>query len=470
MGKYQNYMKQAYRGAGTAYAAYQAHRGYGSKTMHKRASGSRFQQRNPVKKQAGRSSRTTTGKKKTKSILHRKKKVYVSNKLRAKIKKVITALEVKGTYRALRQGSIGVQTTQAGTTDYITVDQGGYPSQLGSVKLPDVLGTNSRWLWATPYTSFVDTDDGHDLQFFTPMKIIDAASVLWNQKRIDGDYSLQAGNLNSVRVKSTGVPVTGSETNMNIAGLKIHVINSYVRMTMKNSTQRSMTVDVYKCVPTTKFPVNLPMGAYLDAIQEEHDGANTAKVASEGVLSLDIDQLFVNPQSEPNQYPSFRSQWKYTKVAIKIAPGETTTINFQGPKDYTVDYDKLKFGELDKSHLAFKQTTMAVMMSVKPDLCFATAEVAFPGQSGRWIQNQTAHNKLIDPISLEWEEVYYLGMPEITGFQNRLASTAQQSLNNRIPRRAYGNFVDSHTNNTNPVYVAYDEENPGDEIPAGIPN
>lgn len=402
-----------------------------------------------------------------KSIVHRKRKVHVSPRLRQKIKKVIKGQEIRGTYRTLRHGTIGTYTTQGAIVEYITNSQGGYADAIACIKVPDDLPANCRWFWQQPNLGFNSRSNGGEFQFFTPMKILDAASILWNKKGINSDYTAQLDNFNSAHVVATGAPVTsGTRFSMGIVGLKIHVINSYVKMTMKNSTQRSFVIGMYKCVPTTAYPDTLPMDAFKSALEEEHDGANSAIIAVSGPFADPVDNLYVMPQVEPNQLKSFRSQWKYEKVNIKIAPGETTTLFCQGPKDYTIDFDKLKFGDHDKQHFATKKTTMACMFSVMPDLVFATGNVEIDGSTGRYIPSSLVLNSVGDPISIEYEETFHLGMPELAGFQETAADagTAQQPLNNRLPRLAYGNFTSNHTNASAPIYKAYDKVNPADEI------
>ncbi len=464
MARSKQYFSAAKKAAAAVYGAYQL------SGRSKRASTQRTRTKNPIRKQAKRSSRRVKNRKASLSIRHKRKHVYVSSKLRKKIKKVIKGSENRGTYITTRQGSIGVVTTSGSTIDYISTAQGGYTTSLYAAKIPTVLGTNCRWLWSQPMDAFNTTDPGLDWQFFTPMKFVDAASVLWNQKSITGIYSLQTGNLNTAHVKSTGAQVVGAPANMNIVGLKLHIINSYVKMILKNSTQRAFTIDCYKCTPSTAYPSSLPMKAFKDAINEEHDGANTNAMNVFGRLSDDVDDYFVNPAVQPNMFNSFNSQWKYTRVTIRIQPGETTTLNFQGPKDYVLDYDKLKFGEDDKQHFATKKTTMACMFAVKPDLVFATEglDPAEQGAAGRWIQSVAGKDHLIDPITMEWEEHFVLGMPDIVGFQNQASSTAQQPLNNRLPRRAFGNFVNVHKALNNPVYEQTNEEQPGTKISASV--
>lgn len=463
--------------AGVASLAHQTIMGKGQATKYQKGrrrstSGSKYK-KNVIKQQANRSTRKTKGKKKVKSIVHKRKSVYVSPKLRKKIKKVIDGSGHKGTYHTVRQGSIGfaVRTTGQTTVEYRVGAAGGYANQTLVTKLPDVLGTNTRCWWAGAYISFDGLDTGNDFQFFTPMKYIDAASILWNQKVAANDYTTQTGNLNTVHNETTGAVVVGSSTDMNIKGLKIHIKNSYVKWIVKNNNQRAMTINMYKCVPKVKFPTTTALQTFVDSCEAEGDATNSALVSIVGPLTTAQDDLVCMPGIEPSSFPSFNAQWKYEKVKIRLGPGETTTLFCQGPKNYTLDFDKLHDGTADSAHLMFKQTSMNVMFSIIPDLEYATATVPTTGSTGRWIQNLTATNSLVLPVSIQYEEVFNLMMPDIVGFQTGGDAIGGEmaTLNKRLNRRAYGNFVDVHTAAANPTYSSFQEENPAAGI-TGLAN
>lgn len=427
-----------------------------------------------IRQQAGKATRKVTGRKKTKSIVHRKKNVKVGRVLRKKIKKVIAGQEIKGMYTSTRQGTIGFTSRNDPAVEYRSVTRaGGYNLSYSSTKVPTIAGANVRFWWSHPYSAKDAFTIGDEWQFFTPMKVLDAASVLWNQKTISQDYTTQAGNLNTVRSYTTGAEYNPTTLAMNVKGLKVHIMNAYVSMVIKNNTQRSMNIIVYKCVPTTKFPNRLALEAFVDAITFEIDNVtgNTGLCAITGPLADDIDNCVIMPGVEPNHFKTFKSMWKYTKVKINLSAGEATTLNFQGPRNYVLDYDKLKQGEDDQAHLAYKQTSMNVMMSVSPDLEWADdQENSYSHTTGRWWQNILAENKISNPISVEWKEVYNLALPEIVGFQSGAAATAggKQTLNMRIPRRAYGNFCDGADATTAPEYVAHNEDNVAVPMPQSV--
>lgn len=443
---------------------------------------------NPLNAQAKKASMKRKGSKNTRSIVHRKKRVRVSKPLRAKIKKVIAGTAIKGSYYTTRFGTIGITTNgNGGTTNIITKTEamGGYTGQTAYQQRNKDVDGNARFWFAHALQS-TDTgasdaeklEQGSEWQFFTLLKIIDAASVLWNTKDADRNYGIQIGNLNTVHTSATGVPVVGTVANPAIKGLKIHVQNAYVKFKIKNNSQRSMQICVYNVVPKIRFPLTTALEGFLTAVATEADGANSAYVSSVNDQFTNFQQnasLFANPLCEPNMFPSFNRAFKYEKITIKIAPGETCEHSVQGPKNFDLDFSKLYNAGIDESERAYSKTSMFVMMSVQPDLAYAETNVSTAttgGRSGYYVPGFAAKNTVADPISIHWDEVYHLAMPEIVGFTTAAGfAGTEQILNQRIRRRAFGNFTSVNLDtDTNPGYTAFEEENPVTGIASGVFN
>ncbi len=117
---------------------------------------------------------------------------------------------------------------------------------------------------------------------------------------------------------------------------------------------------------------------------------------------------------------------------------------------------------------------MSVMMSLEPDLVYTTSNTIVPaveGVSGHYIANFSAKDKIADPISVQYEEVYRLSMPEIVGFaQQATVAGEAQNLNLRLPRRAYANFSKGTTGDADPDHTDYDNQNPALPIEDGLPD
>lgn len=469
--------KLAYHAASHAYSAYNRYRTAPplATSLH---TVKRKRARTPTNLLAGRASKRVKGHKNVRSIVHRKRAVKVSKTLRKKVQKVINGQSFKGTYHTTRFGTIGITTGPAGATvnsKFVREDMGGYVDQNAYTEKEIDFSGNARFWFAHALQSTdelaadsVKIEQGSEWQFFSPLKILDAASVLWNDKAINKNYAIQAGNLNTVVNETTGAPIIeGTAINPQIKGIKIHVDNCYVKFKMKNNSQRTMAISIYNCVPKIKFPVSTPLTAFEDATTINADGANSAYISAEtdGYTQLQTSEALVaNPAMEPNMLPGFRQAYKYEKVIIRIAPGETITHSVQGPKSYDLDFRKLYDGGVNMQGKAYKGTTMFTMMSIQPDLVYTTGSagpVGAAGRSGHYGAGFSATNSLADPISIEWEEVYRLSIPEVVGFKTADAVAGRmQLLNKKIPRRAFGNFTRVTSDNADPVHVDFDEENP----------
>lgn len=483
-------MRTAWKIAKKGYRAAKRQRGSGPTTQNKRrkTNGTRktayasTPSQNPINAQAKRASKRVKGHKNVRSIVHRKRRVKVSRPLRKKIQKVIDGESFKGTYHTSRYGTIGITTSGTSGVGAGLVDEnetmGGYLDQLAFQRHNlDADGNTRYWfshaLQSTDISGTAGLVQGSEWQFFSPLKIVDAASVLWNSKLAAEDYASQTGNLNTVHVESTGLPVVGTQTNPNIKGLKIMIQNSYVKFKFKNNSQRAMTLCVYNVVPKIKFPAQTPLQAFQDAIIAEADGANSAYMSAVTVNHTSTQQaqaLFANPAVEPNMFKTFTSSYKYEKVLIKIAPGETCSHSLQGPKGYELDYGKLWDAGVNKQSFAYKGTTMFCMISIIPDMAFMTAGINTTNQgvTGRYVANLSAQDKIADPVSIQWEEIYRLSIPEITGFKTAAgAAGTMQVLNKKLPRRAFGNFTKVSNVDANPIHLDFDEENPGAGIIQG---
>lgn len=464
----------------TASKSYSSYKSRGTQTKTAYAS---TPHQNPLNAQAKRASKRVKGSSNVKSIVHRKKRVKVSRPLRRKIQKVIDGGSFKGTYHTTRFGTIGI--TTSGTTGVVAGQvneletMGGYPLQLAFQRHNLDVDGNTRFWFAHPLQNAASSGvanvltPGSEWQFFSPLKIVDAASVLWNSKTALENYADQNGNLNTVHTEALGAPLEGTNINPNIKGLKIRIENSYVKFRIKNSSQRSMNICVYNCVPKIKFPALTPLSAFQTAIGTEADGQDSAYMSATTVNHTQTETaqaLFANPAVQPNMFKGFSSTYKYEMVTIKIAPGETCTHSVQGPRGYELDYSKLYDSGQNQQGLAYKGTTMFVMMSVLPDLAYSTSGIvgATQGVTGHFVPGVAANDNVADPISITWDEVYRLSIPEIVGFKTgNLAAGRMQHLNKKLPRRAFGNFTQLVSSDANPTYTAFDEENPADPIVSG---
>jgi len=431
---------------------------------------------NVVNAQAHRASMKRKGSKNVRGIQGKRKKVKVSKKLRAKIKKVIDGGRIYGTYQTLRQGQIGmIKNTGAANNAYPTLVSSSYGAAVSNTVIGVNAQASARWWWAgLAFGESVRTGD--EWLFFQPMKILDAASVLWNNKDLSRDFGLATGNLALQTSTTTGVSNPNTGTVPNTQGNKIHIHNSWVKFEMKNTSQRAYEVTIYNCVPKIRHPDKTPLTALRDGIISQQSDALANRmliqeIALDSVVNV-TDTLMNDPMVHPSMVPGFNNLYKAQKISMMIAPGETCVHYIKGPRNLTLDYNKFQQGGTDTAGLLYNKTSMAVMMALKPSLEYATvgASGTAARSSGRYAFGTGAavDNLIQAPISMEVTEVFKLAMPESSGFYMQTITQGQpKNLSLRRPAHAFGNFTANYLDATL-VYQKFDEEQPATAIPGSI--
>jgi len=403
------------------------------------------------------------------------KKVKVSKGLREKVKKVIAGENAYGAYHVRYGGMIGYidpgafagnfkQNPYFRDPSFTTSLWGGTAFPAGSKVWFSAHHQNS----GTGATANLTTGGDRVFAYFTPMKILDAASVLWNQKAPSKDVTLVADNFSLATGISTGTPQVGSSQFPVTGPMEIRVINSFVTWRMKNTSQRSLLVKIYHCVPKLKYCDVGPL-TILSGPSESLDTATVLKelVATPlnpgGTLA---STLSTHPMFEPNMNPSFASAYKYSLKIINLKPGEECVHSIQGPKNYTLDYNKLHSENETKVGSFFKHTTILPIVSVEVDSVFGSNSASqFTGQYATKTANVNA--SIVNPISIEVDETYKLSCPQNAGFiKSGTSFGTTQQLNLKTKRVVFANF------NTAPAaadtYSFYNEENVGAAIVESI--
>lgn len=380
-----------------------------------------------------------------------KKKVKVSTKLKKQIKQVITGEGVYGEFVKMYNGTIGVLQAPHGTSPPQSgVSCPDFGAQYFSYYPDSTNGsTNNMTHWATPLEngsglSVSQYTIGKEFVYFTPAKVLDAASVLWNKKTGAQSPWSEVGNLNTR--SSSGVP-----TNATFPNLKIQVRSCHVEFELKNNSQRAVTVVIRHCTPKMKVAPAYPLNTLINGL--------AADVASTGPIIADTvgAQLYTSPIIPWTAVPNFNNTWKYETVTIVIKPGETCTHTLKGPSNKEFDFSKYTYNGTDFMSSIVKGSVCAVM-SVIPDLVVADNPASVVNRTSRFIG---VDSTVADPISLQIKEVYKLYMPEVVGFTNfAVATGSTQPLDLRQTRKAYLNFGSLNPVEGTQTYVTVDEEQP----------
>jgi len=431
--------------------------------------GGRAKKGNVVNAQAQRASMKTTGKKNIKGIRGRKAKVKVSKKLRDKINKVIEAKRIFGSYHTVRQGTIGVAHILGGINGVQNnITSGVYNGDnLWYTTSNAALGA-CRWWFNGFSAAGVAPEAGDDFLYFTPIKFMDAASILWNNKIMRKDYGNVAGNISARTVLLTGVPAASTAALPNLGGNVIHVRESYVKFEMKNLSTRVMRLKIHQCTPKVKFPDNLPLQSVTNGVFSYVEGLDNELIRH---APAGTDAAVNDPYFPIGMIPGVKDSWKWATHDMVMQPGETCVHYLRGPKNMTINYNKLNEAGADKTGFAVKGMSASVLIEVIPDMVYATTGVggAFPGV-GRFIPNTVALpvDTIGFPIAVEIVEVIKLSMPENSGFYTQaVAVPSTQAINLRREQHAFANF----TKNQDEVTTAYEirnEENMADAEPASV--
>lgn len=427
-----------------------------------------------INRQSGRATSSTKGKAK---VASRRKTVKVAPALAKKIKKVVKGAKPYGVMQTVSDGFIGYSYGAAGTNigDASLVLTGSFAGNTDAVtvKLPRLNGHGTQW-WGKPIKYIAggaeQFQDFADWNYFTPMRIWDAASKLFNNKNRTTPYYTQTGNLFAAQKGSDGSVVA---IPAGVQGLKIEILDSDVCWDIKNTSGRAVYMDIFHCVSKLKFQDIKGLGEMINSAIADTaaDADNRNPVVrftedSNVALTQKWQNLIQHPCFEPNQLPSFNSQWKYAKTTLFIKPGETICHKIKGPKNYTLDMSKLSNEGQEQVTKFYKPTSVKVFCRIRPDYIWAYNGIEVAGGYGpaQVVKGSTTEGDTwftSCPISIMETETFRLYMPEITGGLTPAGVAAGVPFANSN-RKNCRVLIDRRNNINQPslAYTVIDEENP----------
>lgn len=303
---------------------------------------------------AGRTSQVQVGRTKRKiKALHRKpKKVKVSRKLRAKIKKVISDRSPSGYYQEIITGVFSAPTDNR---------------------------QNATIIAST-------TVDGNQGEFFSPSSVINAASVLWNGKTASAIYGLN------------------DATNFNSETLRVNVKKQWVTIKCRNNTERTYTINFYACrrkisEPATGFTALNDWQSAL-GFEKYQPAATPGGGPGPNVMNLDYTTLYVTPYFTK----SVTDKYDIETTKVRLAPGEEYTYTLTGP---SMMYDFRKFYAANTAFPFNKKTNVSVFMVGYTDL--------IGGASSTFGRGKQANTAAGYGLIYETNTYFKLEMPDQTG-------------------------------------------------------
>lgn len=408
--------------------------------------------RSAVSKLVNRSAMKVTGKVKQKKT----KRVKINPKLRKAVKQIVASEAGFGTYSTVKCGFVGTITAAAAGKldgdDLNTTEPQVYYNASGNA--PGRTLFNQLCFWVSGATTNVVPGTG--LNFFTPGKIIDAASVLFNNKTPAQNPYNVTGNLS-----------TYNPTGANPGKLKIDVINSYVRFTIKNVSARTINMDIWECTPVIMFQGS---NALADCVAVHAAYSATGTASNNWKYSANADTFtpsaalaIYDPHVDPLGVAKNVMGWKFTwkKRSMVLAPAETCTHSIQGPKGV------LDMTKVNRTYLTGDEPLTFLSQSILMKGFGVSCIISITGDQATPFTTTTAGGRhtyatgvltvLGAPVAVEIEEAYKIRVPEVAGFitANGAAGTSQQ-LNLRKRQDIFYN----QTAKGNPSYIINNEENP----------
>lgn len=389
----------------------------------------------------------------------RKKSVKVSKRLRKKIEKVMVSKMVQGHVKQIYTGAIGAFEGQP--NEAATLAMGGLTSLRGAPA-----ASNNQYIWQTMFNADIagvpTYDIGTDFRLFSTSRILDCASILWNNKLPALNYSVTAGNFTNT-VDANGAPVINASRTG--GGPQIIVKSAKATFVLKNNSQRTHYLKMVVCKPKRKGVQVSPLDAWaggtttetndtVNATQFNNQGIVFGPTATGGGIEPPIPYTVIGMM--PNFTKGFQTDWTYETVEMCIEPGQIVTQVVHGPRQQEYDWSMLYAAGVNISPFCFPKFDRWIMFVGNLDL--VTDSIGRVGHHFG-VAGATDDKRL---IAVEMTLDTILAMPEQTGFLgNTGAGTANtmQPLNARRPRKALLNFTNSINAGYNDV-ARVDDENP----------
>lgn len=294
-------------------------------------------------------------------------------------------------------------------TGYMKKIFGGYWNNYAD----NVVGTGgvyrTPWLFIDGAANSVAVSNvaGSEALFFSPAKIVDAASVLWNSKTPAYNHTLTTNNLA-------------------LADLKILVIKSKVTYTMRNNSQWWVHIDFYEA----SYKENTATSAFTTW---------NSLVATQGTAKDYISNLQTATNAanligcEPGLVNGISKHCTFKKRRIRLAPGQFKTISIKGPSNTWYDYNKFFAADgttrVD-SYAKNLSVSVIPMVWYEPYFSGITGTMEFPVTSEAttaWTSSDKQNG-----VIFRYQEDYTLQQPENTA---TTGTAVRRAVCNYIPTR-----------------------------------
>jgi len=279
-----------------------------------------------------------------------------------------------------------------------------------------------------------NTTDGGRLHFFDPIRVLDAASVLFNGKAFNGAKS--GANTGQFDAKTTTVDV----------------VKQWVDFEIKNNTARRITIKLWSWQYKGNLRGTADFTGYWDAALNEEGAAADGRLNCYGVTKTMIG---VSPKLSPRM----RDMYKIEEKVINLEAGKTCYHSLQGYRgiyDFSKFWDGVNFNNYTKHN-------MGVCMAFYVDVVATTT-------GGNSTATRSTDLTLASPFGLLVETTtnYVIRMPEQAGFQ--ITAAAAGTYQTLKDRRQYPYAIKFNVGPTGVIGSVneIDDENPQNAASVGV--
>lgn len=217
---------------------------------------------------------------------------------------------------------------------------------------------------------------------FTPTQILDAASILWNNKGASQTKTITDTN------------------NFNPETAKIEIRNCFSMIKIKNNTQRLANVLMVIGDPKkTTFTVQSFLDTWINQLLSD----STTGPQGMNVLDNSVNTLY----NSPGLNPGMRSQYKISRTKIKLEPGQEFNFKMQGPQNETLNMKTLYRGGTYQNQSS--KYTRQLFIIAYPDML---------GCADSSVHRTQSASTTTPGILVECSQYYNLTMPDTTGWDN----------------------------------------------------
>jgi len=393
-----------------------------------------------------------------KGKLKHKKTVKVSKYLKAAIKQVNEGSSAAGMYTRIHTGMVG-SLEGAALPFSITAGAGSglVSGQLIAIGPPNIQNAGAKSLFNNSLLYSVGAasvyQNGSDFNYFTPAKILHAASVMFNQKAENIDPTNTTGNLSTVFNPATGGPDVTS-----VQQLKINVKKSWVKFSIKNTSDRIVLMDIWECTPKLKFQVLNPLASMGPTVATVLDTAtkngevkffNNGSTTTQAVSYLDGNwDPFTDLQKRGFNFKNMHRE-------MILQPDETCVHWIKGPSG-VLDFAKLEDDGVTQINSLLKNWSVSCVVGIRGDQIKRTTGNSL-GERLAFSDNITS-GEMGMPVAIETIETFIMQVPEIAGFVTAAgAAGTTQMLNLRKNKRVISNWVNTNGTVTTQMDVSNEE-------------